>query len=384
MTDTTPRSILDHLRQGVPFGLSSRITLQGEELLAIGLDNGNDAAKISLLSAAGKPVTLRIPTAHQPARTFQGGAGEVTYQLGGESGFWIGEAALRNEGRALRVGSTATRLVDGRHTGFLAGCLVEALREAGYPAGSYSLAIGFAVPNGEIVRESADSDKMIVQEETKQALRKLRGAEWNITRTDERGHASHWQLTIKQLIPQAQSLGTFICWSKSPLGTTITDYQAVSVLDIGGGDLQETTISLKPYRMSSTRRGDGTIDIARGLRERLPKAALNDVTAQAALVSRQVLMSGKMVKVDKDVQAVVATYGSDLVGKLLEVFRDTRRYLVITGGGVILLGITVRELLGAAGKEAGTDYEIIPAEWASVLNSVGALFAVLFATAKKQ
>jgi hypothetical protein len=59
-----------------------------------------------MLNDAGKAVTIRIPTAHQLAKTFQGGQGEVTYQLGDDTGFWIGEAAIRNAGRALRVGST--------------------------------------------------------------------------------------------------------------------------------------------------------------------------------------------------------------------------------------------------------------------------------------
>jgi hypothetical protein len=307
----------------------------------------------------------------------------VTYQLGGEGGYWIGEAALRNEGRALRVGSTATRLVDGRHVGFLAGCLVEALRAAGYQPGAYVLAVGFAIPNVEVVKEHADSDRMVIAEETKAALRKLRNVEWNVTRTNERGHVSQWSLTIRHLIPQAQSLGTFVCWSRSPLGTVVSDFQALSVIDIGGGDLQETAINLKPYRMSTNRRGDGTIDIARGLARLLPKAQLNDVTAQAALVRGQVLISGRMQPIAKEIHAVVSTYGSDLVGKLLEVFQDTRRYLVITGGGVILLGDTVRELLEAAEKDAGTDYEIVPREWASTLNSLGALFAVIFQSAKK-
>jgi hypothetical protein len=374
-------SILDFLLSGTPFPLTSKVTIRGEEVLAIGLDNGNDACKVSLLTSAGQAASVRIPTAHQPSKTFQGGQGEVSFRLGDEAPFWIGEAALRNEGRALRVGTTASRLVDSRHPDFLAACLVEALRAAKYEPGAYTLAIGFAVPNGEIVREGPDSEKLVVLEETKVALRRLQGMTWSVTRTDERGHVTTWQLTVRHLVPQAQSLGTFVCWAKAPNGTTVTEYDAVTVLDIGGGDLQRTDVTLKPaYRMSSERRGDGTIDIARGLVRLLPKAKLNDVTAQAALVSRHALMSGKMENITPQVKTVISTYGADLVGKCLEVFQETRRFLVVTGGGVILLNGTVRELLAAAGKEAGQDYEIVPLEWASTLNSLGALFAVLFAS----
>src|SRR5215208_8219584 len=171
MAATDTRSILNYLEKDESFGLSSRITIRGEACIAVGLDNGNDAAKITLLNDAGKVVTIRIPTAHQLAKTFQGGQGEVTYQIGDDTGFWIGEAAIRNAGRALRVGSTATRITDTRHASFLTGCLVEAMIAAGFAPGAYNLALGFAIPNSEIIKESPTSDKLVVSDETKAALR---------------------------------------------------------------------------------------------------------------------------------------------------------------------------------------------------------------------
>ena len=60
---------------------------------------------------------------------------------------------------------------------------------------------------------------------------------------------------------------------KDPWGKNITEYDAVSVLDIGGGDIHQTDISIKPYRMSTQRLGDGAIDIARGLKGCFPKLA---------------------------------------------------------------------------------------------------------------
>jgi len=155
-----------------------------------------------VLNDLGKAVTIRIPTAHQLAKTFQGGQGEVTYQLGDDASFWIGEAAIRNAGRALRVGSTATRITDTRHASFLAGCLVEAMIAAGFAPGAYELALGFAVPNSEIIKESPTSDKLIVADETKTALRThVQDKAWQITRTDEAGKRTTWQLTVRHLVP---------------------------------------------------------------------------------------------------------------------------------------------------------------------------------------
>ena len=72
------------------YNLTSRITIRGEECIAVGLDKGNDAAKITLLNDAGKAVSVRLPTAHRLAKTFQGGQGEVTYQLGDDARLWWG------------------------------------------------------------------------------------------------------------------------------------------------------------------------------------------------------------------------------------------------------------------------------------------------------
>ena len=74
---------------------------------------------------------------------------------------------------------------------------------------------------------------------------------------------------------------------------------------------------------------------------------------------------------------------NDLVGKMLEIVQETRRFLLITGGGVVLLKKPLRAMLDAAEVEADRDYFLVNQDLASVLNSVGALFAVLFMTAKK-
>jgi hypothetical protein len=382
---TETRSIFNTLLRRQPFETTSEVTIKGTPYLAVALDNGNDAGKLVMLDRGGQLRSIRVPTAHVVARRIQGGTGETTYRLGDGTPYWIGEAALRNEGRALPVGPTPQRLADPRQRQFIAACVVELLIAAGYEPGAYTLALGFAIPNTEIVRESESSDKMVVSVETRDALREhLRGASWTIERTDARGetHAT-WTLTIGQLVPQAQSLGTFVCWSKTPGGKNVTDYDAVSVLDIGGGDIHQTDIYIKPYRMSTQRLGDGTIDIARGLKGLLPKAGLNDVTAQHTLVTRKALISGKLQDVTREVQEAIAMYGQDLIGTILPVLQQTRRFVLLTGGGIILLNGALTQRLKAAGKVEGQDYLLIPEELAAQLNAVGALFGVLFAASRR-
>jgi hypothetical protein len=379
-----PKSILDYLVQGQPFAVTSEVTIKGETYLAVALDNGNDAAKLVLIDRLGQLHSIRVPTAHVVARRIQGGTGETTYSFNRGMDFWIGEAALRNEGRALPQGPTPQRLADPRQRQFLAACLVELLVAAGYEAGAYNLALNFAIPNTEVVREGEQSDKMLVRVETRDALREhLRGAIWKVERVNARGGRTEWTLTLGQLVPQAQSLGTFVCWSKAPSGRNVSEYDAVTILDIGGGDLHQTDIAIKPYRMSGWRVGDGTIDLARGLKELLPKAGLNDVTAQYALITRRALINGKMHDVSAEVRQVIGMYGQDLVGVILPMLQQTRRFVVLTGGGSILLSSILKERLQAAGKIEGQEYLLIPEAQAALLNAIGALFGILFAASRR-
>jgi hypothetical protein len=62
---------------------------------------------------------------------------------------------------------------------------------------------------------------------------------------DARGGRTEWTLTSGQLVPQAQSIGTFVCWSKAPNGRNVSEYDAVTILDIGG-DLHQAYIAIKP------------------------------------------------------------------------------------------------------------------------------------------
>ncbi len=381
-------TILDHLNHDQRFvtargPITSRVSFGDQDIVAIGCDNGNDALKLAILNDKGKLITRRTPTAYTRAQQVRGGTGITTYQVGEGTPFWIGAAALDHDGDALPIGPTPQRLDDPRQRDFIIACLVEGLVEAGYKPGAYDLALGFAIPNDEIVLEER-GDRLGVEERTKQALKKyLRGSTQQIRRTDERGRVGEWTLTLQRLLPQAQSVGTFVCWSRTPTGVAVTDVEALTILDIGGGDLQKTEININPYRMTTQHLGAGTIGIARALKARFPRMNLSDVAAQQALVTKKLRISGRNQDISKDVAEAIATTGQDLIGRMLPILQQQSRYVLTTGGGTVLLHDALVERTAKIGKRAGSDYAIINHGQSSVLNAVGALFAVLFAAAKR-
>lgn len=388
----TTQSILSDLieahQNGQPatFGLSPFISTPKGSALAIGIDDGNDAYKGAVLSEQGKLVTVRIPTAYREAEVFQSGEGEITYTVDNTS-FWIGEVALRHEGDALPIGPTDQRLIDARMRHFLAAATVELLYTAGYAPETYLTAVCFEIPDAEIVPlpdESGKSDKMGVCEATRASLTKyLQGQTITIIRTDKRGVETTWTLVTVRVLPQAQTAGTILAWSKATNGKTVTDHEAVTVINIGGGDLYRTDVNFRPYQMSSRRVSDGTISIARALARKFPRSELSDVGAQNALITERLMISGKMKEIGNERREVIASQGQDLIGRLLPVFQQTRRFVLVTGGGVILLHDQLVERLEATGKVRGEDYELINHGMSSTLNSIGALFSLLFFGAKK-
>ncbi|HEU4321973.1 MAG TPA: hypothetical protein VFS21_02385 [Roseiflexaceae bacterium] len=384
---TPPLTILETLTRGqrfvLPTGpLTSRLPFGDTEIhITLGVDNGNDACKTTIMLDGGRLLSLRFPAAYQIASVIRGGTAFVNYQTNQGIPYWIGEAALQNDGEALPIGPTAQRLSDLRQREFIMACIVETLNRADITPGKIHVWAGFAIPNEEIVlSRTGQREELGVSDETKLALKKwLRGTTHQIVRTDERGRSSEWTIVLHKLLPQAQSVGSYLAWSAAPNGAVLTDVEALSLLDIGGGDLQRTDILTAPYRMSTTHLGAGTIGIARALKARFPRLGLNDVAAQQALVSRQLRISGRVQDISSEVQDVIQTHGADVLGRILPALQQQSRYVLIGGGGVILLRALVMERLHTIGKVAGRDFDAIPPEYASTLNSVGALFAVMFA-----
>jgi len=386
---TIVQELLTAAAAGVParFAVRSTVRIGRQQGVLIGVDNGNDALKIAVLRPDGTLITRRIPAAYRAAALIRGGASEVSYRVDGAPGCWIGETALRHDGDDLPIGPTRQRLTDPRLRHLLAAGLVEVLHAAGYAPGSHTLVLGLAIPNTEIVpvrgAGADEGERLGVDPETRQVLEQhLTGVTWSVERLGADGDGTAWQLRLATVLPQAQTTGTLVAVTKAPTGTTVTDVEEMDIVDIGGGDLQVTTVQIQPtYRMTTRRLGDGTIRIARALKEHFPRHELTDVAAQHALITRRLLVSGRQRPIDAEVAAVLNSQGQALIGAVLPVLRQSRRFVMITGGGVILLHDLLQPRLEAELKRRGEDYDFIHHGIASEINSIGVLFAALFRAA---
>lgn len=365
------------------FGVRSTIRLGKTQGIVVGLDHGNDALKLAVLMTDGTLVTLRIPTAYREAEVIRGGENEVSYRVDGSPAFWVGDTALRHDGDDLPIGPTKQRIIDARLRSLIAAGLVELLNAAGYEPGAHTLILGFAIPNMEIVplrgEGEGESDRLGVDPDTREVLEAhLKGARWAVERIDTDGSVQSWNLHTVTVMPQAQTTGTLWAVTKAPNGTTITDVEEMDIIDIGGGDLQLTTVQIKPtYRMTTRRLGDGTIRVARALKAKFPRHEMNDVAAQEALIRRRLMVSGRNRAIDAEVTEVLDSQGQAIIGTVLPLLRQSRRFVTITGGGVILLHDLLKPRLDAESKVRGEDYELVNHDIASVCNAIGVLFAVI-------
>ena len=62
--------------------------------------------------------------------------------------------------------------------------------------------------------------------------------------------------------------------------------------------------------------------------------------------------------------------GQDLIGVILPVLQQTRRFVILTGGGTILLNGALTQRLKVAGTVEGQDYDLIPETFAAQLTSL--------------
>ncbi len=363
--------------------VSTRPTVRigSASLIPVAIDNGNDALKGAVLDAESRLHTIRIPTAFANAEEIQG-AQETTYTGEGVA-YWIGETALRHRGAALKIGPTRIRLGDDRQRLFIGAGIVELLRTAGYAPGSYQIALTIAVPNTEILIERAEDagpEQLTVDPATRDVLtRYLKGKVWTITREDDSRVPEQWSIRVVTALPQAQSLGTIVAASRSPLGKRLLDLDGVTVIDIGGGDLHVCQFEFEPTRMINRRPGDGTIRIAKLLRNDRAFVRLikNDVEAQQALVTRKVRRSSQMEDIGESVDRAIATEGQAMIADVTAELRDSGYFVVITGGGVLLLNGLLTTMLGHEDKVAGKDYLLVEGRLASRLNVIGILFRLI-------
>jgi hypothetical protein len=378
------------------FPLRPTVRLGGTTLLPVAIDNGNDALKGAVLRRDptrpdGEGVrslltTIRVPTAFALAQTIQGRQ-EVTYSCDGVT-FWTGDVALARRGDALRLGPTVQRLDDERQRWFIGAGIVELLRVAGYEPGEYQIALTLAVPNTEIVIERDDKgvEQLTLDARTRESLaRHLKGKLWTICRSDDEGQPESWTIKVATVLPQAQTAGTVVALTRAPNGKLVSDIAGLRAIDIGGGDLHVSEVVFSPAQMINRRPGDGTIRIARALRTDQAFAGVihNDVEAQQALVRQTVTRASRTVSIASEVRQAVASKGNAIVADVLAELRDSTQFVVITGGGVLLLRPLLADVLAHEAKEAGVDYLLVDGPLASQLNAIGALFGLIFRAAGK-
>jgi hypothetical protein len=376
--------------QPAAFAVRPTVRVGSSTLIPVAIDNGNDALKGATLrldpaaeqgsATRSLLTTVRVPTAFALAQEIQGHQ-EVSYTSDGVT-FWMGEAALAHGGDALRLGPTVQRLDDERQRLFIGAGIVELLRAAGYPPGEHQ------VPNTEIVieRDEKGVEQLTLETRTRESLtRHFKGKSWTLARTDDERQTEFWTIRVVTVLPQAQTTGTVVAVTRAPNGRPVFDGAGLRAIDIGGGDLHVCEVRFSPTQMINRRSGDGTIRIARALRSDRAFAGIirNDVEAQQALVRQTVTRASRRVSIAAEVQQAVAGKGNAIVADVLAELNDSAQYVVITGGGVLLLHSLLADVLAHGAKVSGRDYLLVDGPLASQLNAIGALFGLIFRAAGK-
>jgi hypothetical protein len=355
------------------------------------VDDGNDAFKLAMPKKDTPYVSyLRIPTAYVPEKNIRSGAGRLTWSVNSSELFWFGRDALKTKkSESLPVGFSHERMPDARFQRFLASCMVELLIDAGYGErdekgvlldgyqGSHDLYVALGLPPEEVDRGGATS-------QTRAALRHIFNIPFNVMRRDEDDRTTTWTVRIVELTPFGQTFASFAAWYYGLDGSPIkTNIERHVTLDIGGGQFHACEVELdhipgqtRPkLRMSASQIGEGTILIARevseAIRKRYPNIRLSDSEAQDVLVSGVVSLGGRPRPVDDIVKDVIVSRSDNLTSIMLRFLQDGQSFLQFTGGGSILLGAALQEVVNQ--HRLPEDYFFVPKEVASVLNAIGGL-----------
>ncbi|MBM7846288.1 hypothetical protein [Herpetosiphon giganteus] len=398
LTTTRPVTVYDHLAAGLPLRnesmqLPAQIQINGEVLIPLGDDDGNGKKKLALLNRSAEVITVEIPASYMEAKEIRMGKSLTTYQVNNGPLFWIGEDAVRSGGDALPIGPTAQRLSDQRHRDFGAACVVEILRKGGFSSGTYRLAVARAIPNEEIKAKKKEDDAggatetLAVKKETRTALKEhLLGKTFSVVRTDEDGREEQWTITYAQVVPQAQSVGTFVAYTRDLYGRNqMGDIEAMRINDIGGGDDQiiEVIHDRGNWRMTTKPRKEGTIGLARALARQFPRLSLNDAQAQFALENRYIRNdAGRRQVIDLEIRRVMDSEGQDMVAQKLPLLQEPGFFLLFTGGGIRIpeLRAMIAERAMVAGKEEETHFAFVDPTVSGVMNAFGVLMLLIFAT----
>jgi hypothetical protein len=361
-------------------------TRVGIEHIVVGCDLGNSALKLALRQAHAPQLrTLRFDAIYTPAATIRAGEGATAYRVLRNAvwreWFWLDQADATN-GEALPIGVTAERLADPRLIDFLVGALVDALHQSGRAPGSYSLWLGLGIPNEDVQRTGVDAA-------TRQALWQLRGQPFLVERRDPNGAVTTWKLTIGELVPAPQSLGSFIAWYHSLAGHPIDEMvDLVTVADLGGGHLSRFDVEIvrragavPQFRGTGSIIGEGLIVVARELAEVIRahyRIRLNETAALRALMTHTIPAGGRRLAIDDLIAHAIHTRGQQLLAALTPLLADQRRWLLFVGGGAVCLS-TELETRAAAAQHLPGSYLIAPASIAASANAVGLFALALYA-----
>jgi hypothetical protein len=180
-------------------------------------------------------------------------------------------------------------------------------------------------------------------------------------------------------------MGTVVALTRAPNGKLVSDMAGLRVVDIGGGDLHVCEVIFSPAQMLNRRSGDGTIRIARALRNDQAFAGIirNDIEAQQALLRQTVIRASRSVSIATEVQQAVTSKGNAMVADVLAELRDSSQFAAVTGGGVLLLRLLLADVLAHEAKLPGQDYLLVDGPLSSQLNSIGVLFGLIFRAAGK-
>jgi hypothetical protein len=366
--------------------LPAQVARDGSDQIIVGCDLGNSAIKLVLRQASASQLrTFRFEAIYTPAAIVRAGEETTALRVLGadtwHEWFWPdpGDAAA---GEPLPIGATAERLADPRVFDFLLGTLVEALEQSGYTPGAHTLWLGFGVPNEEVSRAG-------VVAETRQALRQLRGQRFVVERRDPSGAVATWTLTIGELVPAAQSLGSFFAWYYTLAGQpAISDVDLVAIADLGGGHLSRFDVAIirrpgQPPQLRGTGSilGEGMVVIARELIDLVKaqhRVRLSETAALRTLLTRTVPAGGRSVPIDDLIALAIQTRGQPLLAALTPLLADHRRLLLFSGGGAVCLSADLEARVAAVQRAPGS-YCIVPASVASTLNAVGLFALALYA-----
>jgi hypothetical protein len=289
--------------------------------------------------------------------------------------FWLDQEDAAS-GEALPIGAAAERLADPRMVDFLLGTLVETLERSGRAPGAYTLWIGLGIPNEEV-----SSAGLLA--ETRQALLQLREQSFVVERRDPAGTVTTWSITLGELVPAAQSLGSFIAYSH-----TLAGQSAITDVDLGGGHLSrfDITIMRRPgaapqFRGTGGILGEGMIVIAReliGLVWARYRVRLNETAALRALMTSAIPAGGRRVPIDDLIASAVHTRGQHLLAALTPLIADHRHFPLFVDGGTVCLSAELAARCAAA-HHAASSYLIVPVSVASTLNAVGLFALALYA-----